>query len=75
MKSGLLFSRFFITLIGTIDFQTIGIKLSLKITDRTVEKICSAFLLSHFRFCFCKHIIFVVDSFGSENRNGSSLFP
>ena len=44
MKSGLLFSRFFKALIGAIDFQTIGIKLSLKITNRTVEKISSAIL-------------------------------
>ena len=50
MKSGLLFSRFFIALIRTIDFQMIGIKLSLKITNRTVEKICAAFLLSLIRF-------------------------
>ena len=50
MKSGFLFSRFFKALIGTTDFQMIGIKLSLKITNRTVEKIRSAFLLSHFRF-------------------------
>ena len=45
MKSGLLFSRFFMALISTVDFQTIGIKLSLKITNRIVEKICSAYLL------------------------------
>ena len=50
MKSSLFFSRFFIALIGTIDFQTIRIELSLKIMNRNVEKICSAFLLSHFRF-------------------------
>ena len=30
---------------------------SLKITNRTVEKSCSPFMLSHFRFCLCKHII------------------
>ena len=54
MKSGLLFSRFFIALVGTIDFQTIGIKLSLKITNRSVEKTCSAFLLSHLRSCLCE---------------------
>ena len=28
--------------------------------DRTVEKICSAFLLSHFRFCFGKHVVFKI---------------
>ena len=81
MKSGLLFSRFFIALGGTIDFQTIGIKLSLKITNATVGKICSAFLLPHFRFCFCKHILYVLlgmiwlNYSGSENLNRGSLFP
>ena len=47
------------SLFGTIDFHAIGIRFFLKTTNRTVEKICSAFLLSHFRFCFCKHIIFM----------------
>ena len=42
MKFGLLFSRFFMALIGTIKVQTIGIKLSLKITNRAVEEACSA---------------------------------
>ena len=57
MKSGLLFSKFFVALIGKIEFQTIGIKLSLKITKRTNEKICSAFLLSHYKFCLCEQRI------------------
>ena len=57
MKSGLLFSRFFKALTGTIDFHATGIKLSLKITNRIVEKLSSALLLSLNRFCFCKHII------------------
>ena len=51
LKSGLLFSRLITALSGTTDFQTIGIKLSLKITNRTVEKICPKFMFSHFKFC------------------------
>ena len=40
MKSFLLLSRFFIALIGTVDFQAIGVKLSLKITNISDEIIC-----------------------------------
>ena len=67
VKSGLLLSRFFTALIGTRDFETIGIKLSLKITNRTVEKICSAFLHSHFRFCLCEHNLFALQGMISPN--------
>ena len=44
--SQFIFSRFFTPIFYVIHFQTIGIELSLKITNRIVEKICSAF------FCF-----------------------
>ena len=69
-------------LISTVDFQTSGIKLSLKITNRIVEKICSAYLLSLFRFRFCKaYCLYVLQGMvfielpGLENLNRGSLFP
>ena len=55
MQSGFLFSRFSIALIGTIDnFQTIGIKLSLKFTNASFKSINFTLLLQDFRFRFCE---------------------
>ena len=59
MKSGLLFSRFFVAVIGAIDFQTIGIKLSLKVTNASVQSLHFTLLLQDFRFRFRKHVISV----------------
>ena len=64
MKSGLLFSRFFIPLVGTKDFQTIGIKLSLKITNKCRDNLLclhafalEILLLQTFNLCVLQGMI------------------
>ena len=50
MKSGLLSSKFFIPRIYVIHFQTIGMSLSLKFTNASIESINFTFLLQDFGF-------------------------
>ena len=57
VKSGLLSSRFFIPITYVIHFQTIGVSLSLKFTNASVESIKLTFMPQDFGFCFCELMI------------------
>ena len=82
MKSGLLSSRFFISISYVVHFRTIGMSLSLKFTNATVKSVNFTFLLQDFGFLllgvddiFVLQELISAASSGSENLNKVSSVP
>ena len=82
VKSGLLSSRCFISKIFKVNLHTTGMNLSLKFTNRTVEKIRSAILLQNFgsglsasgwSLCFSSASVAAFSD--SESLDGASFTP